>query len=90
VAGALIRPEAFYQVVRKKRKRTISDHKSPERNVDQRTRKISDPRKPEAISLLDDKNEQLDGFRPRIPTGDSFSPLARQAMLQRMRSRTPF
>jgi hypothetical protein len=32
VAGALIRPEAFYQVVRKKRKRTISDHKSPERD----------------------------------------------------------
>lgn len=88
VAGALIRPETFYQVVRKKRKRKISDHKSPERNVDQRARKISDSRKPEAISLLDDKNEQLDGFRPRIPTGDSFSPLARQAMLQRMRSRT--
>lgn len=88
VAGALIRPETFYQVVIKKRQRQISDNSTQERNTEQRTRKISDPKKPEAKALLGENNEQLDGIRPRSPTGDSFSPLARKAMLQRMRSRT--
>ncbi|XP_052104275.1 monocarboxylate transporter 2-like isoform X1 [Mytilus californianus] len=64
--------------------RQISDGKNPE----QRTRKISDSRKPETKALLEENNDQFDGFRPRSLTGDSFSPLARKAMLQRMRSRT--
>lgn len=68
--------------------RKISDPKNSVGISEQRTRKFSDTRKPETKSLLEENNDQSDGFRPRSLTGDSFSPLARKAMLQRMRSRT--
>ncbi|XP_076096396.1 monocarboxylate transporter 2-like [Mytilus galloprovincialis] len=83
------------------RTRKMSDENSPDHRIrktsdpknsvgisEQRTRKFSDTRKPETKSLLEENNDQSDGFRPRSLTGDSFSPLARKAMLQRMRSRT--
>lgn len=64
------------------RTRKISDPTPPQ------TRKLSEQRKPETVALLQENDELNDGYRPRSPTSVSFSPLARKAMLQRMRSRT--
>lgn len=74
-AGALMRPEEFY-IIKKKKKRKKNNSENDKNNSK------NEP-------LLEDSSDIPLPFRPRAATTDStFSPLARQVMLKRMRSRT--
>ncbi|XP_033760480.1 monocarboxylate transporter 9-like [Pecten maximus] len=85
VGGALLRPIDFFSLEKRRAKMKSNKHRKKRRDKRRQEEEETNGNISKSLPLLDTDEP----FRARSPTADStFSPLARRAMLKRMRSRT--